>query len=149
TAAIVQAALAKVGAAIVAADGVGNGADPAARLVRGVLLELAAFERELIRARIRAALAVKKCRGELTGAPPYGYRAVEGSPRAGRDGVFRPVKVLKPDEAEQATLARVRELRAAGKTIRKVIAALAREGRVSRTGKPFTVAAMHAMLRHA
>jgi len=54
----------------------------------------------VIRARTRAALAVKKTRGERVGAVPFGYRLAA-------DGVH-----VDKDEGEQATIARVRELHA-------------------------------------
>ncbi|WP_437804523.1 recombinase family protein [Sorangium sp. So ce693] len=147
TAALVQSALSRVGASLVSADGVGNGDDPASRLVRGILLEVAAFERSLIQARIVAALAVKRRRGELVGGVPYGYRFTEGPPKRGRGGQTRPVRLLVPEPEEQATLSEARRLRAAGRSVRQVIAELAAQGRTSRTGRPFAVSAMHAMLR--
>ena len=49
----------------------------------------------MIRAGIKSALAVKKARGEMTGAAPYGYRVAE-------DG-----KTLVPDEREAAVLFQV------------------------------------------
>jgi DNA invertase Pin-like site-specific DNA recombinase len=39
----------------------------------------AAYERALIRARTKAALAAKRARGERSGEVPYGFRAVEGA----------------------------------------------------------------------
>ena len=90
TAVLVQTALARVGAAIATADGVGNGDDPASRLVRGILLEVAAFEREFIRARIKAALDVKKQRGELTGHAPIGFRVVPGTPADPQRRLYAP-----------------------------------------------------------
>jgi DNA invertase Pin-like site-specific DNA recombinase len=146
TAALIQAALSRVGASLVAADGVGNGDDPASRLVRGILLEVAAFERALIQARIRAALDVKRTRGELVGGVPFGFRTVEGPTRRGRDGAMRSVRVLVPDPTEQATIAEARRLHAEGRSVRQVIAELEAQGRRSRAGRPFTLSAMHAIL---
>lgn len=82
----------------------------------------------------------------MTGAPPYGWRSVDGAERQRRDGSVKPVRMLVKDEAEQETLARARALSAEGLSVRATIAALAAEGRLSRSGKPFTVAAMHKML---
>jgi DNA invertase Pin-like site-specific DNA recombinase len=147
TAALIQAALSRVDASIAAADGIGNGDDPAGRLVRGILLEVAAFERSLIQARTRAALSVKRARGELVGGVPYGWRVLEGAPKTGRDGIARTVRLLAPDPDEQATIAEARRLRDEGRSVRQVIAELSAQGRTSRTGRPFAVSAMHAMLR--
>jgi hypothetical protein len=78
-------------------------------------------------------LAVKRSRGERLGAPPYGFR-VEG-------------KALVADENERATKVRLRSLRASGMTIRAVCEQAMAEGIRNRMGKPFTVAAVHAMVR--
>lgn len=64
------------GGTIIAADGAGNGADPAAELFRGMLLLFGQFERRMISVRTRAALAAKKARGERVGKPKAGWRVV-------------------------------------------------------------------------
>ena len=79
----------------------------------------------MIRARPRAALAVKKARGERTGELPYGSRVAA-------DGVR-----VEADEAEQGVLAVVRELRAAGLSQNKIAAMLASRGLLSRAGRSF------------
>lgn len=135
TAALAEAELQRHGATLVVADGAGSGEDPTAQLVRGILFSVARFEKAMIRARIKAALAVKKARHELTGVAPYGWRA-------GPDG-----KILEPHPEETAVLAEVRAMRASGMTLRAVLAEATARGLYGRTGKPFTVAAMHAMIR--
>jgi DNA invertase Pin-like site-specific DNA recombinase len=135
TAILAEAELQRHGAALVVADGAGSGDDPTAQLVRGILFSVAQFEKKMIAARIKAALSVKRRRGELTGVAPYGWRA-------GPDG-----KLLEPHPEETAVLAEVRAMRASGMTLRAVLAAATSRGLVGRTGKPFTVAAMHAMIR--
>lgn len=111
--------------------------DPTSRLLRGVLLSVAEFEKSLIGSRTRDALAVKRERGEALGRPgreAYGFRRTE-------DGR------LEEHPGEQATLARARELYALeGVSVRAVVGRLASEGLMNRGGKPFGVAAMHAML---
>lgn len=146
SAALVEAELARGGAEVVFADGSGNGADPTAEMVRGIRLVVARFERKLIAARIKAALAVKQARGEMTGAAPFGMRAVAGPLRTGRDGVEKPVQVLEADPGEQATIARALALSAAGESVRDVAASLAGEGHVGRAGKPLTRDAVHKIL---
>lgn len=145
-AALAERELERLGASLVVVEGAGGGSDPTAQLIRSVLVAFGRFERQMIAARIKAALGVKRTRGESTGAPPYGYRVIEGPLRSRRDGEKRPVLTLALDPKEQATKARALELHAQRKSVRRVIAELAAEGRLSRTGKPFTVAAMHAML---
>jgi len=142
----VELQLRRAGAALVFADGVGNGSAPVDEFMRTIMLGAAQLERATIGKRIKDALAVKRERGEMTGAPPYGYRAAEGPTRLRKDGSTRPVLVLEPDPSEQATLARALELSAAGESVRRIIAALTAEGRLSRKGTPFSVSAMHKML---
>lgn len=135
SAALAESELRRHGAALACADGNGSGDDPSGELVRGILLAVARFEKAMIRARIVAALAVKKSRGELTGAAPYGMRR-------GKDGVH-----LERDPAEQRTLTRIRAWRASGETVRGIQARATKAGLLGRTGQPFTLAAVHAMVR--
>ena len=137
TAALAEAELRRHGATLACADGAGSGEDPTAELVRGILLSVARFEKAMIRARITSALAVKRARGEMTGAPPFGFRV-------GVDG-----KTLEPDEREGVVLEQIRALRASGLTVRGVQAAAAESGLVGRAGRPFTLSAVHAMLKRA
>ena len=133
TAALAEAELRKCGASLLCADGTGGGDDPTSELIRGILLSVARFEKALIRSRIKAALAVKRSRGERVGAPRYGFR-VEG-------------KNLLPHPDEIATKERLRALRASGMTIRAVRDQATAEGIRNRMGKPFTVASVHSMVR--
>jgi site-specific DNA recombinase len=141
----VELQLRRMGAELVFADGVGNGRGAADEFMRTIQLGAAQMERATIRKRITDALAVKQSRGEMTGAAPYGMRAVDGPARARKDGTVKPVKMLESDPGEQTTIARAREL-SASMSLRATIAALADEGHLSRAGKPFTVAAMHKIL---
>ncbi len=121
-AATIERAAARHGARVISADGVGNGDTPADQFMRTILDGAAAYERALIRARTRAALAAKRARGERAGTVPWGYRAVEGG-------------ALVPEPAEQAVAARALALRAAGLSLRRIVAALAAEGLCSRAGR--------------
>ena len=105
--------------------------------MRHMVDAFAEYERAIIAARTRAALAVKRTRGESTGEAPYGMRAGEG----GR---------LVADEGEQSVIARVRAARAAGLTVRAIAAELAAAGVVSRNGKAHSVSSVGVMVqRHA
>jgi DNA invertase Pin-like site-specific DNA recombinase len=129
-AATVERLAERSGARVVSADGAGNGDTPEAQLMRTVLDAVAQYERALIRARTRAALAVKKKRGERTGQVPLGHTlAADGTHLAAH-----------PDEAR--AVARVHELRAAGASIRGIAKQLATEGITPRgaTWHPTTVA---------
>lgn len=81
----------------------------------------------------RAALAAKRSRGVPTSHAPYGYRSEDG--------------VLVKDDAEQAVIACVRELREEGLTLHAITAQLKANGVVSRGKKPLAISAVHKMLR--
>jgi DNA invertase Pin-like site-specific DNA recombinase len=102
--------------------------------MRTVIDGAAQYERALIRARTKAALGVKRARGESTGAPPYGYQL-------GDDG-----RRLIEDAREQETIGTARSLRAAGSSFRSIRRALEGRGLLSRTGKAFTLQALVTML---
>jgi site-specific DNA recombinase len=86
-----------------------TGADPSRQLVRQVLQEAAKNEHS-----IRALRAASRNGRRPGGAPPYGFR-VEGGE-------------LTSDPAEQAVVARITELRAAGATLREIARLLNAEG---------------------
>jgi len=71
--------------------------------MRRIVDAFAEYERLLIKARTRAALAVKRSRGERTGDVPYGSQLAA-------DGVH-----LEPLPAEQRMVTSVRKARAAGR----------------------------------
>ena len=73
----------------------------------------------MIGARTRAALAVKKARGERVGSVPYGFRV-------GEDGV------LEPDGDEQETVELARRLRAGGLSLRAIDRELRAQGYLPR-----------------
>ncbi|MCC6651538.1 MAG: recombinase family protein [Candidatus Eisenbacteria bacterium] len=133
SAAMAELEISRVGARVVCADGVGNGNDPASQLMRDVGLGVARFERAMIATRTKAAMTVKRARGENTGTPPYGWRV--GDDR----------KTLVPDEHEQRVLAAVRGLRERGLSFRGVVAQSTRLGLVGRTGRAFTLQAVYNM----
>lgn len=132
TDALVQRLCERLGAVVVSADGVANGDRPEDQLMRSIVAAMAAYERALISSRTRAALAVKKARGERVGGIPYGYRAEGG--------------VLVEEPGEQATIARARKLRAEGLPLRAVGRALLQEGRTPRNGKAWNVQVLARLL---
>jgi DNA invertase Pin-like site-specific DNA recombinase len=80
-----------------------HGDDPNAWLLRTIKDVLAQYELLQIRARTKAALAIKRARGENTGgALPYGYQL-------GHDGIH-----LEPDLGEQHIISVVCRLRSCG-----------------------------------
>ena len=123
--AMVERAAAAAGARVVSAAGEGNGDTPSDQFMRTVIDGAAQYERALIRARTKAALATKSAKGERVGGIPYGSRLAP-------DGVR-----LEDDADEQDVIRQVRELRAAGNSHRAIVAELAARGLVSRAGTPF------------
>jgi DNA invertase Pin-like site-specific DNA recombinase len=129
TDALVQRLCERQGAVVRSADGVANGDRPEDQLMRSIMAAMAAYERALIRSRTKAALAVKKARGERVGGIPYGWRL-------GQDGK------LVEDEREQEAVALARRLRAEGASLRGVGAGLDEAGFRPRNGKQWHVAVL-------
>lgn len=115
-AAMVERLVEREGARVVSADGTGNVEGPEGQLMRGLMDLFAQYERAVIRARTRAALAVKKRRGERVGTVPFGFAV-------GADGVK-----LQEDPDEQAIIAKIQEYRAEGETLRAIVKRLNKEG---------------------
>jgi DNA invertase Pin-like site-specific DNA recombinase len=108
----------------------------AGKMMFRMLAVLAEFERDLVGERTRMALAHLRSQGRKTGGgEPFGFRAADGH--------------LIALPAEQATVARAVELRAAGLSLRAVSRQLALEGRVARTGKAFNASQVKRVLARA
>lgn len=133
----IERAVSQCGARVIAADGTANGDSAADAFMRTILDGAAAYERALIRARTRAALAAKKARGERAGEVPFGYRVADNG------------QTLAAEPAEQAALAKVRELRAGGLTLRATVAECERAGIVSRSGRPLSLTQVARIARRA
>lgn len=113
----------RVGVKVIEAEGgtdlTDGDANPTAKLIRQVIGAVAEFEKSALVAKLRAARDRKRRSG--------GHAC--GAYRFGRHPE-------KPGEAE--TLARARDLREMGRTLREVAEALNAEGLASRTGRPWT-----------
>jgi DNA invertase Pin-like site-specific DNA recombinase len=95
--------------------------DPSRRLIRQVLGAVSEYERSMIALRLRSGRRLKAERGGFAyGSPPYGWRA------EGRE--------LVEDPTEQAALARIRELRAGGASLRQIADILSSEGHHPKRG---------------
>jgi DNA invertase Pin-like site-specific DNA recombinase len=112
---MIERAVSRKGAVIVSADGVGNGDDPGSVFMRQVVDAAAVYERNLIKARTKAALAAKRKAGERTGEVPFGWQLAE-------DGR------LIEDAAEQTVLTKIMACRAAGMSLRQIAAILTDAG---------------------
>ena len=73
----IERAVTRSGARIISADGTGNGQTPADAFLRTVIDGASAYERALIAARTKAALAAKRARGFRSGEVPFGFTAVQ------------------------------------------------------------------------
>jgi len=111
--------LALQGSRLVSVAGEGTGLeaerdleDPDAALSSGISDVLAEHYRLLVKRRTKQALGVKKAKGERTGGIPYGFRVADDA------------KTLVEDQAEQAVLARITALSAAGVSMRGIVAVL-------------------------
>jgi DNA invertase Pin-like site-specific DNA recombinase len=135
--AMIERMVAGSGASIVSAAGEGTDADPSdptGLLLRRMVDAFAEYERAIIAARTRAALAAKAARGEVSGPVPYGKRVAGGAAPAREADGRRAVRRLEPDAHEQAMVDRARALVATGLSLRAAAARLAAEGFVGRTG---------------
>ena len=121
--------------AVKCADGVANGSTPEDVLLRGMLDLFAQYERELIRARTRAAMAAKRKRNEYTGGKaPYGFDVLDGDQ-------------LVPNKGEQQCADRARILSAHGLSLRQIAEALQSEGYGTRGGSPWTFGRVRTVLK--
>jgi DNA invertase Pin-like site-specific DNA recombinase len=124
----------RAGATVCSAD-TQDGDAPEHLLMRRLLDAFAEYERALIRQRTRAALGVKRARGQRVGQVPYGYRP-------GAAGALEPVA------DEQRAISRARQLRAQGASLRTIAAVLASEGYRPR-GRAWYATTVAGMLKEA
>ncbi len=118
---LIEKVIAKRGASVVSADGVGNGDGAADQFMKAVMDAAAAFERNLIKARTKAAMAAKRKANERVGEVPFGWCL-------GADGI------LIEEASEQAVLRLIEELRAEGLSLRKIAAILTEKNCVTKKG---------------
>lgn len=112
---LVKRELRGMGSALALVEGI-SGDDPFSEMAATVMDAAARLERRMIGARTKAALAVKKGKGQRVGSIPFGFRL------AG-DGVH-----LEPCPTEHPALVRILELRRDGLGGRRIAAVLKTEG---------------------
>ena len=117
-AAMVEARAEALGARVTSTAGEGDGTDPSAKLMRQIVDAFAEYERALIGARTKAALAAKKVKGERIGGIPYGFSDVDGK--------------LVANEDERTIIRLAKELSSNGVSMRGICAKFASEGTVFR-----------------
>lgn len=124
------------GARVATADGLAAEDTPEGRLMRTLVDAFAEYERALIRARTKAALAVKRSRSErVSGRAPLGFR-FEGAR-------------LVADPNEGAVLQRVRQMKGRGLSLVRIADLLNSEGPTCRGGRWHVTTLARALRRAA
>jgi DNA invertase Pin-like site-specific DNA recombinase len=99
----------------------GESKDPSRRLIRTILGAISEYDREMIADRLESARKAKAAAGGYAhGALPYGWRSERGE--------------LVEHPAEQAALARMRELHNSGASTREIAEILTAEGHPTKRG---------------
>lgn len=112
-----------------------DAADPSRRLIRQVLGAVAEYERSMIRLRLEAGRNRKRASGGYAGhgAPPFGWKSVEGQ--------------LVEVPEQQAVIARAKQLKEEGLTLRAIGTALEMEGLPGPRGSRWHLGALQRILR--
>lgn len=109
--AMIESTVARKGAKIISAAGEGTeNNDPASLLMSQIVDAFSVYERQIIKARISAAMQQKIFRNEFMGGlePTYGYRIAP-------DGIH-----LEPNEEEQQMICLLKDLYKQGLSVRKI-----------------------------
>lgn len=125
------------GIRIVSAAGEGtDNNDPASEYMRLIIDGAAKYERRIIGDRIKAALKVKKNRGERIGHIPFGYKLAENNVN------------LEQNEVEYSVINNMKELRAKKLSIRDIAIALNKKGLLNREGAKWNHASLHRIMKN-
>jgi DNA invertase Pin-like site-specific DNA recombinase len=129
------------GAKLASADGAPLGDEPAEVMQRQIGDVFAQYERAIIAMRTKAALAVKRARGERIGNIPYGWRptpdGAHHEPRTCHQDCTGCLRITRCPN-EQTIIGAARALRARGITLRGIASLLDLEGFKTRKGTAFT-----------
>jgi site-specific DNA recombinase len=141
----IELAVERAGARIVSAAGEGTESDdPSHILMRRMVDAFAEYERLIIKARTRAALAAKKARGERRGGVPYGSRIDPEAPQRSKAGL--PCR-LRPDPAEAEALRSIRRWKGEGASLRAIARRLDEMGVPTKAGRPWSHTTVRDLLR--
>jgi len=111
----------KKGGSILSADGLGNGDSAGDKFLKSILDAASSFERDLIRARTKAAMQAKRLNGDFLGKLPFGYQvSLDGK--------------LIADANEQAVIAQIVNARNAGASLREIAAVLTAAATPTKSG---------------
>jgi DNA invertase Pin-like site-specific DNA recombinase len=123
--AMIERLVQRAGARVQSSDGTGNEDTPEGMLMRRMVEAFAEYERQVIKARTKAALATKAAKGErISGLAPFGTRFESG--------------MVVADAEELGVLRDVEALLATGWTMPAIAAELNRRGCKTRAGNPHT-----------
>jgi site-specific DNA recombinase len=136
-AALVERLVARKQAKIASTDAPDDDGSPSATMMRQILDVFASYERLVIKARTKTALAAKKRRGERAGHLAWGTTLAP-------DG-----RTVVPNGHELAILEEIRRLRHRGLCIVDICAELTAKGMLNRKNQPFKPSAVAQLLeRH-
>jgi DNA invertase Pin-like site-specific DNA recombinase len=135
--AMIERMITRRGARIVSAAGEGTDTDdPSGVLMRRLIDSFGEYERLIIGARTRAALAAKRRRGErISGIIPFGFQLAGDGRR------------LEPNLDEQPVLRAMRTLHGNGRSLRAIAAELNQNGALTRSGAPWRYEYVRNVLR--
>lgn len=134
--AMIESAVGRKGARIVSAAGEGtDNEDPSSILMRRMIDAFSEYERLIIGVRTKAALRVKKNKGQRIGHIPFGYRL-------DHDGIQ-----LVHDENEKSILAMISNLRTTGMSVRDTADEMNRLEMFNRGGAKWNHASLHRVAR--
>jgi DNA invertase Pin-like site-specific DNA recombinase len=119
---MIERAVARRGASIMSADGVGNGSGAADQFMKAVVDAASEYERNMIRSRTKAAMHEKRAQGVRVGDVPFGWEV-------GVDGLLIAV------ESEQLVLASIIDCRKRGMSLRQIATILSDAGILTKKGK--------------
>lgn len=132
--AMIESAVSRKGCRIISAAGEGTADDdPSSVLMRRLIDAFAEYERLIICARTRAALAAKRRRGERTGQVPYGSAVIDDGRRSKKGDL--PMAIVA-DPAELEVIALITQARADGLSQRKIASLLTSHGIRPKNGAP-------------
>ncbi len=95
-------------------------------LIMNIMVSVSQWERKAIGERTRDVMRHKKAKGERVGTLPFGFQLVAGCRLQ-----------LEPNPVEQDKLARIRDLKATGRSTRKIADALNQLGLTTRRATPW------------
>ena len=137
--AMIERLVQRAGARVQSSDGTGNEDTPEGMLMRRMVEAFAEYERQVIKARTKAALATKAAKGEhISGLAPFGTKFDAG--------------MVVADAEELGVLRDVEALHSKGATLRVIADELNSRGLKNRMGAPFSRQNVHSivcMTRHS